>query len=174
MLTLHSLDKNTSNKKRKRIGRGNASGSGNYSTRGMKGQRSRSGGKSGLAVRSIKSYLLGIPKVRGFKSYKKSMETVNLYELEANFNTGDKITDKALLKKGIIATCANGLKILSSGNVSKNFVVEADAFSKSAEAKIIKAGGQAIVVSRKKEPAKKDRDKKEEATEKAPSKETKK
>lgn len=156
MLTLHNLGKNTSNRKKKRVGRGNASGSGNYSTRGMKGQRSRSGGKSGLAIRSIKSYLLRIPKVRGFKSYKKDMSTVNLYELEANFNIGDKITAKEILQKGLISTTANGLKVLSDGKLTKNFVVEANAFSKNAVSKIEKAGGQAVVVSMKKVEEKKE------------------
>lgn len=173
MLTLHNLDKNSSNKKKKRVGRGNASGSGNYSTRGMKGQRSRSGGKSGLAIRSIKSYLLRIPKVRGFKSYKRDMSTVNLYEIEANFNTGDKITAKELLQKGLISTTANGLKVLSDGKLTKNFVIEANAFSKSAEEKITKAGGQAVVVSMVKE---KKEDKKADEKKEVPadSKETKK
>ncbi len=70
MLTLHNLKKSKGITKSKRLGRGNSSGVGTYSTRGMKGQRSRSGGKSGLIARSINSYLLRIPKVKGFKSFK--------------------------------------------------------------------------------------------------------
>lgn len=164
MLNLHNLKKGSTNKKKKRLGRGNASGSGNYSTRGMKGQRSRSGGKSGLAIRSIKSYLLRVPKTRGFRSLRAEMSTVNIGELENTFKAGEKINNRTLLKAGLITTIANGVKILSDGKLTKNFVVEANAFSKAAIDKISKAGGEAIVVTQKKE-TKEKTNKKEEKTE---------
>ncbi|MCK4554160.1 hypothetical protein KAU19_04310, partial [Candidatus Parcubacteria bacterium] len=69
MLRLHNIKPNKKAvKKRKRVGRGNASGHGTYSGRGIKGQRSRSGGKSGLKRLGMKMILRNIPKKRGFKS----------------------------------------------------------------------------------------------------------
>lgn len=149
MLTLHDLNKNNDNRARRRRGRGNASGRGNYSTRGMKGQRARSGGKSGLNIRSIKSYLLRIPKTRGFKSLQSKMAVVNLSELNSNFEDKATINARALLKAGLIETINNGVKILSVGQLNKKFTIEANAFSKTAKDAIEKAGGKAVLVGKK-------------------------
>ena len=150
MLNLHSLKPaKGSTHHSKRRGRGNSSGRGNYSTRGLKGQRARSGGKSGLQSRSIKGYLLRIPKNRGFQSWRTQIVAVNLQDLEDNFATGAKITMRELLKNKLIKTTAGGLKILAGGKFSKKFIIEANAFSKLAADQIVKAGGQAIVIARK-------------------------
>jgi len=127
MLSLNNLQKSKSIKPSKRLGRGNASGSGNYSTRGMKGQRSRSGGKSGLMSRSIKGYLLRIPKNRGFRSLQSKMIPVNVGELDKNFKEGTVINARQMLKVGLIKNISKGVKILSQGKLSKKFTVEADA-----------------------------------------------
>ena len=151
MLSLHNLKKGKgTEKKSKRLGRGNATGSGNYSTRGMKGQRSRSGGKSGLALRSIKSYLMGIPKSRGFKSMNKPRSVVNVADLEKNFSDGDTVNSRDLLKASLITTISNGIKILSEGEISKKLTVEANAFSAGAKEKIEAAGGKVVVITVKK------------------------
>jgi large subunit ribosomal protein L15 len=151
MLTLHNLQKDKSlTRPKKRVGRGDGSGSGTYSGRGMKGQRSRSGGKSGLALRSIKSYLLRIPKVRGFKSIHPNAATVNLDDLQDNFNKGQTITARDLLKKGLIKNIKHGIKILGDGKLSKNLIIKANGFSNTAKEAIIKAGGEAIEINRKK------------------------
>ena len=151
MLSLHNLEKSKgTGKKSKRLGRGNATGSGNYSTRGMKGQRSRSGGKSGLALRSIKSYLLGVPKVRGFKSLEKQVAVVNVGDLEKNFSNGDTVNIRSMLKAGLLVTISGGVKVLSEGTLSKTLTVEANAFSANAKAKIEAAGGKAVLVNIKK------------------------
>ena len=171
MLTLHEFNKKSDNRTKKRRGRGNASGKGNYSTRGIKGQRSRSGGKSGLALRSIKSYLLRIPKIRGFKSIHNKMAVVNLSGLNSNFKDGETINARALLKAKLISTIDNGLKILSSGEINKKFIVEANAFSKTAKAAIEKAGGEAKLVGQKKVDDKKKKNKKEAPAEAAPKEE---
>jgi large subunit ribosomal protein L15 len=156
MLSLHNLKKGKgTEKKSKRLGRGNATGSGNYSTRGMKGQRSRSGGKSGLALRSIKSYLMGIPKVRGFKSLNKSREVINVHDLEKNFSSGETINARAMLKAGLISTISNGVKVLSDGKITKNLTVEANAFSAGSKEKIEAAGGKIVLITIKKQEKKK-------------------
>ncbi len=151
MLTLHSLKPaKGATKTSKRRGRGNSSGRGNYSTRGLKGQRARSGGRSGLQSRSIKGYLLRIPKNRGFQSIKQGLVTINLQDLENNFTNGAKVNARELLKKKLIRTTMSGLKILSAGKLTKKLIVEADAFSKLAMEQIKQAGGQAILITRKK------------------------
>jgi len=78
MIGLHSIHPGPRSKKtRTRIGRGNGSGIGTYSGRGIKGQRARSGGKSGLTARAMKPYLLRIPKSRGFASDAVPFSVVN-------------------------------------------------------------------------------------------------
>ena len=149
MLSLHNLqnDKNATHRK-KRVGRGDGSGTGTYSGRGMKGQRSRSGGKSGLALRSIKSYLLRIPKVRGFKSLQSKMAVVNLADLESNFSKGDTVNARDMLRAGLVRSISKGVKVLSTGKLTKELTVEANAFSKGAAGAIAKAGGKAVVVDK--------------------------
>jgi large subunit ribosomal protein L15 len=152
MLTLSNLQKSKgSTHRRKKVGRGSGSGHGNYSTRGMKGQRSRSGGRTGLAARSMRSYLLRIPKNRGFRSIHPKYATVNVGVLNNLFKDGDKVNVRILLKKGLIMTIENGLKILSTGPLDKKLTIEASAFSATAKKKIEEAGGKAIVVRIKKE-----------------------
>lgn len=152
MLTLSNLQKSKgSTHRRKKVGRGSGSGHGNYSTRGMKGQRSRSGGRTGLAARSMRSYLLRIPKSRGFRSIHPKYATVNVGVLNNLFKDGDKVNVRILLKKGMIMTIENGLKILATGPLDKKLIIEASAFSETAKKKIEEAGGKAIVVRIKKD-----------------------
>lgn len=150
MLTPHTLKANKANKSAaKRLGRGNSSGKGNFSARGMKGQKSRSGGKSGLQSRSIKQYLLRIPKNKGFQSLQSKFATVNLVDLQKVFADGAKVNARALLKAGLVKTVANGVKILAVGKLSKKLIVEANAFSSTAKSQIEAAGGQTILVGQK-------------------------
>jgi large subunit ribosomal protein L15 len=74
-------------KKRKRVGRGNASGHGTYSTRGLKGQKSRSG-VSGLKRLGMKKQLLAVPKRRGFVSRHPKAQPVSLLALTKAFKDG--------------------------------------------------------------------------------------
>ena len=79
MLTLHNLKRFAKSKKAKeRIGRGNASGHGTYATRGLKGQKSRTGGRKGLIKKGLKTTLQRLPKNKGFKSLKLKEEIINL------------------------------------------------------------------------------------------------
>ncbi len=64
-LNLSSLVKIKEKNPKKRVGRGNASGKGSYSGRGLKGQRSRSGGKKGLKLRGLRRLSKRLPKLRG-------------------------------------------------------------------------------------------------------------
>jgi len=147
MLGLHTLTK-IKTKKRKRVGRGNASGHGTYSTRGIKGQRSRSGGKKGLKKLGAKQWLQKVPKKKGFTSPHAKKEIIKLADLEKYFNNGDVVTAKVLHKKGLINNIKVGVKVLSNGKLTKKLTVKADAFSVKAKEAIEKLGGRAEVVER--------------------------
>lgn len=138
----HTLRKNTKARKtRTRLGRGNAS-SGNFSGRGMKGQRARSGGKSGNARRAFMHNLRNIPKHRGFKSVKGSAKTVTLTMIEDNFAAGDIVAPHTLLKKQLIATIKSGVKIVFKGELTKAVTVKGCKVSANAKEQIEKVGGK--------------------------------
>lgn len=150
MLGLHNLKTTPGSKKRKRrVGRGNASGKGNYSGKGNKGQRSRASGKKGLVLKGIKSYLRRIPKRGGFLSLASRMEIVNIRDLERAYRPGEVVTAKSLSEKNLIKDRRSKIKILGSGALSKKLEVQVQAFSQKAKDAILKAGGKAEIVSKK-------------------------
>lgn len=145
-LTLHNLKpKKGSRKRKKRVGRGDASGSGTYSGRGRKGQRARSGGKSGLQLKGIRKIMLAQPKKRGFKSNRPSPAVVNLRDLNKHFADGAKVTPKALQKKGLVEDISAGVKILGKGDIGLKLTVEGCQLSASAKEKIESAGGTVVL-----------------------------
>jgi large subunit ribosomal protein L15 len=111
-----SRGKNTT-KKRKRIGRGNASGTGTYSGKGLKGQNSRSG-VSGLKRLGMKQVLLRTPKVRGFKSGREKAQVVNLIDINKNFKDGESINPSSLFTKNLVDKKEKTIKILGSGKLT--------------------------------------------------------
>ena len=116
-LTLHNLKPaKGSTKKRKRIGRGNASGTGTYSGKGQKGQKCRSG-VTGLKRLGLKQMIKQIPKRKGFKSYKPDNQVVNLIDLNKHFKENGIINPKTLLKVGLIGTIKEPVKILGKGDL---------------------------------------------------------
>lgn len=140
-LNLHNL-KISKKKKAKRVGRGNSSGSGTYSGRGLKGQRARSGGKGGLKRKGLVQTLKSKPKLGGFKSLKEKPAIINLDTLENFFEEGEAVDINKVFNKGLIKTKKNGLKVLGSGSLTKKFTVKADNFSESAKKAIMDAGGK--------------------------------
>jgi large subunit ribosomal protein L15 len=117
-LGLHNLKASSgSTKKKKRVGRGNSSGHGTYSTRGIKGQRSRSGGKGGLKRLGLKQVILATPKRKGFTSNRPKNQTVNLSELNNNFKDGASINPQSLLRAGLIKDATASVKILGNGEL---------------------------------------------------------
>jgi large subunit ribosomal protein L15 len=134
-------------KKLKRVGRGNASGHGTYSTRGGKGQTARSGYRMPPAFEGGQTPLWKRVPKRGFKNpLRKSYAFVNVGQLNEVFPDGAEITPKALKQHGLIKKYRNGVKILGDGPLSKKFIVKAHKFSESAKEKILAAGGQAIAL----------------------------
>lgn len=147
MLTLHNLKPSKNSQKRsKRVGRGNASGKGTYSARGMKGQRSRSGGKSGLKLKGLKQNLLNIPKIRGFNSPNKPKLEVSLTQLDTVCTDGDVVTPTFLKEKGVVKTVRYGIKILGNGSIKKKITVDGCGITQSAKELVEKAGGTVKVV----------------------------
>lgn len=140
---LHNLEMSPSKKKRKRVGRGDSSGHGTYAGRGLKGQRSRSGGRPGIIRRGLKQTLKGIPKKRGFKSFHPKMAVVNLKELNQNFSEGERVTLEILMAKKIVKFSPTGLKVLGEGKLTKKIRIFAHRFSKKAKEAIVNAGGEA-------------------------------
>lgn len=142
-LSLHTIKPARGSKKRKkRVGRGNASGHGTYATRGLKGQRSRSGGKGGLKYKGMKRMLLSVPKKRGFKSIHEKPAILNIKDLDSKFKDGAKINPKILRETKLISKISKGVKILGKGETKKKFVVVGCDVSKSAKEKIEKNGGE--------------------------------
>ena len=132
-------------KRRKRIGRGNGSGHGTYSTRGLKGQRSRSGGRNKLKRLGFKKILAQTPKLRGFRSAKPKNQVVNLRDLNQAFAHGAKIDAVSLLKAGLIAAIKNPVKILGQGELRlKNLEFSGIKLSAGARAQVEKLGGKIL------------------------------
>ena len=134
--------------KRKRVGRGMGSGMGKTSTRGHKGQRSRTGSRM---IRGFEGGQMPLhrrmPK-RGFTNiFRKEFNIVSLerlVEMGAEFH-GDPITPEVLRKAGVIKAKLP-VKILGDGELTIAITVHAHKFSKSAQEKITKAGGKVEVL----------------------------
>ena len=126
----------------KRIGRGNASGHGTYSTRGGKGQTARSGGSRGLKMKGFKRLLMSTKKLRGFSSLQKKASEVYLSELDKNFNAGETVNLQSLQEKHLISINAKSAKIVSTGELTKKLVISGIACTKGAVEKIQAMGGE--------------------------------
>jgi len=128
--------------KRKFVGRGNGSGHGTYSGRGLKGQKARSGGGVRLGFEGGQLALIKrLPRKRGFTNiFKTEYNIVNVGQL-AVFSPGSEVTPGEMLRAGLISTIDRPTKILGTGDIKHPLLVSADRFSSSAEKKIVAAGG---------------------------------
>ena len=144
MLKLNTLRPHPDSiKKKKRVARGTSSGHGKTGGRGNKGQKSRSGGTKGPFFEGGQTPLYRrLPKKRGFKNYafKKHYREITLSAL-SRFSGEVKMDD--LVKAGLADT-GEMVKVLGTGEVSKELTVTANKFTKSAKEKIEKAGGKAV------------------------------
>ncbi|MCF7860303.1 50S ribosomal protein L15 [Patescibacteria group bacterium] len=112
MLSLNNIKRATgATHKRKRVGRGDASGHGTYSTRGQKGQRSRAG-VSNLKRLGMRQQLLQTPKLRGFTSLKPKNQIVAVSVINKEFKDGDIVSPSTLFAKDLIKDASARVKVL--------------------------------------------------------------
>lgn len=141
-MQIHQLAKAKSIKTKKRVGRGGKRGT--YAGRGGKGQSARAGRNFRPIIRDV---LKRYPKLRGHRNRSAAniVQAANLAVLEAKFKTGDKISPRLLLEKGVICRVSGRLpqvKILGRGEISKKFVISGCAVSGTAKTKIEQSGGK--------------------------------
>ena len=127
---------------RKRIGRGNASGHGTYSGRGIKGQQSRAGSGPSHAFEGGQTPLVRrLPRRRGFTNpFRVSYTPVNLHDL-AKFPDGGEVTPESLHEMGVVRSLRRPVKLLGDGELSVALMVRTHRVSDTARAKIEAAGG---------------------------------
>ena len=146
-MALNKLIKN--NKKKIRVGRGIGSGKGKTSSRGHKGQKSR----SGVAIKSFEGGQMPlyrrVPKLKHFEIInQKNFSIINLEKLN-DFKDNDTVNLDSLVKKGLIFKPKFPLKILGNGNLNVKLKVQAHSFTKTAKQKIEDAGGSCELVNKK-------------------------
>ena len=130
----------------RRLGRGVGSGLGKTAGKGHKGQNARSGGgvRPGFEGGQMPLFRR-IPK-RGFKNINsKEYTEVTLAMLE-NLDNGTEVTVDSLLELGVIRKANDGIVVLGNGDLTKKLTVKAARVTKSAEAKIVAAGGKVEAV----------------------------
>ncbi len=130
--------------KRKRVGRGMGSGMGKTSTRGHKGQRSRTGSRM---IRGFEGGQMPLhrrmPK-RGFTNIFR--KEYNIVSLERLAELGETTINPDVLRKAGVIKTKHPVKILGDGELTVALTVSAHKFSKSAQEKITKAGGKVEVL----------------------------
>ena len=138
------------NKNKKRVGRGPGSGHGKTSTRGHKGQKSRSGysGRPGFEGGQM-PLQRRLPK-RGFTNiFKKEWLEVKLSDLEQRFEDAESVTPELMVERGMIKKSHldrfHGVVVLGGGEVTKALKVTAHRFTRGAREKIEAAGGTATL-----------------------------
>jgi large subunit ribosomal protein L15 len=155
---LHSLRPAPGSRRpRKRVGRGEGSGTGKTAGRGQKGYGSRSGAKDRARFEGGQMPIhMRMRKLRGptkkqsmpFEPFRTHTQPVNLADLEARFDAGDEVTLDALRAKGLGTRKDVPVKILASGELSKRLTVHAHGFSKTARERIEAAGGSCVEIER--------------------------
>ena len=134
--------------KRKRVGRGVGSGHGTYSCRGLKGQKSRSGGGVHPLFEGGQTPLVRrLPYKRGFNNiFRTEYAIVNLDRLNV-FPDGTEVTPEEMVSAGIVKSLKKPIKVLGEGDINQRLIIKANRFSQSAKEKIEAAGGQAEVIT---------------------------
>ena len=146
-MKLHELKKSKGFKdKARRLGRGNAS-KGNYSGKGLKGQKARSGRSVRLSFEGGQtSVVQRMPKAKGFQRYYKLVEryeVINVSSLDKDVRITSEVTKEILKSANYIKSVSCPVKILGSGELTKSLTFNGiEKFTKSAVEKIEKAGGK--------------------------------
>lgn len=137
-------------RKHRRVGRGPGSGRGKTSSRGHKGQKSRSGwSQLSIFQGGMSPLIRRVPK-RGFHNkFALNVMAVNVSDLESAFNAGEEVTPESLRERSLAKARYDVLKILGDGELTKKLKVSAHRFSESARSKIEQAGGEVNVLKLK-------------------------
>ncbi|MPZ50943.1 MAG: 50S ribosomal protein L15 [Dehalococcoidia bacterium] len=134
--------------KKKRVGRGNSSGHGTYSGRGIKGQASRSGPDIRIGFEGGQIPLIrALSRKRGFHNrFRVEYEVINVGQL-TTLPAGTTLDPDSMRASGVVKSARMPVKILGEGEIEIALTIHADKFSASAKAKIEAAGGKAILVN---------------------------
>ena len=153
---LHSLAPAAGSRRpRKRVGRGEGSGTGKTSGRGQKGAGSRSGSKRRAAFEGGQMPIhMRMRKLRGphmkksmpFEPFRTHTQPVNIAALEERFDAGADVTVELMQSKGLATRKGVPVKVLAKGELSKALTVHAHAFSATARERIEAAGGTCNVL----------------------------
>jgi large subunit ribosomal protein L15 len=144
-----------SRKARKRVGRGEGSGTGKTAGRGQKGYGSRSGAKDRPRFEGGQMPIhMRMRKLRGphmkksmpFEPFRTQTQAVNISDLDARFESGAEVSLDALREKGLGTRKGVPVKVLAKGEIRKPLTVHAHAFSAAAREAIEAAGGTCTVV----------------------------
>jgi len=155
---LHSLRPAPGSRRpRKRVGRGEGSGTGKTSGRGQKGYGSRSGAKDRSRFEGGQMPIhMRMRKLRGphkkqsmpFEPFRTHTQPVNLADLDARFESGAEVTLEAMRGAGLGTRKGIPVKVLARGELAKGLTVHAHAFSATARERIEAAGGSCVVVEK--------------------------
>ncbi len=155
-LSLSTLKPAEPRRDRKRVGRGQGSGKGRYSGRGIKGQKSRSGsakmrpgfegGQNPLHMRLGKRRGPYSKDAMPMGPHRTSTQAVNVRDLEARFDDGADVTIETLLASGLIKNMRTDVKVLGDGELKKKLSVTAHRFSAKAREQIEAAGGSVVAL----------------------------
>ena len=154
---LHSLKPAPGSRRpRKRVGRGEGSGTGKTAGRGQKGYYARSGAKDRVRFEGGQMPIhMRMRKLRGphmkksmpFEPFRTHTQPVNLADLEARFEANAEVTPESLKAKGLATRKDVPVKVLARGELSKPLVVRAHGFSAAARERIEAAGGSCQVIA---------------------------
>ncbi|MCF0111585.1 MAG: 50S ribosomal protein L15 [Erysipelotrichaceae bacterium] len=132
---------------KKRLGRGQGSGTGKTSGKGHKGQNARSGGGVRLGFEGGQTPLARRLPKRGFTNFTRVEYTIVNVEALNGFDAETVVTPELLVEMGLVKQVANGgVKVLGGGELTKALTVKANKFSESAVKAIENAGGKAEVI----------------------------
>src|SRR5918992_506324 len=153
---LHTLKPAAGSRRpRKRVGRGEGSGTGKTAGRGQKGYGARSGAKARPNFEGGQNPIhMRMRKLRGpnkkmsmpFEPFRTHTQPVNLDDLEQRFDDGAAVDLEALRGAGLATRRDVPVKVLGRGEISKKLTVHAHAFSKTARERIEAAGGTCQVI----------------------------
>ena len=155
---LHNLKPSPGSRRpRKRVGRGEGSGTGKTAGRGQKGYGSRAGSKDRARFEGGQNPIhMRMRKLRGphmkksmpFEPFRTNTQPVNLSDLEARFDAGAEVTPEGLRERGLATRKNVPVKILARGELDKALTVHAHGFSAAARERIEAAGGTCQLIGK--------------------------